>query len=201
MSFGPTFTIPEHTKRQLQDGFEAAIAQDQSKFAAVMNIDPAWTSKQYVKRMAQTREWRVNNTRFGTTAAVEFEAGFRSGFWNSLDAVPVKFDRIDQKLLDSIPLPTGPVITEFMAGLERIKDDLFIVAATAPSLGGAEPYITPTAFPAGNAIDVGYIKPLVAVGANQGLTPWKVLAARQKFMSTFIDFDREDMVLAISSDE
>lgn len=201
MPFGPTFTIPEHTRRQLQDGFEAAIAQNDSKFAGVMNIDPAWTAKQYIKRMSTTREWRVNNTRFGTNAAVEFEAGFRSGFWNSLEAIPVKFDRIDQALLDSIPLPTGPVISEFMAGLERIKDDLFITASTAPALGGAEPYITPTAFPAGNAIDVGYIKPLVAVGANQGLTPWKVLEARRRFLSTFIDFDREDMVLAISSEE
>lgn len=201
MSFGSTFTIPDHTRRQLQDGFEAVVQQHESKFKPVMNVDPAWTAKQYVKRMSATREWRVNNTRFGTTAAVEFEAGFRSGFWSNLDAVPVKFDRIDQALLDSIPLPTGPVINEFMAGLSRIQDDLFIAASTAQALGGEEPYITPMAFPAGNVIDVGYIKPLVAVGANQGMTPWKVLEARRRFIAAHIDFDREDMVLAMSSDE
>lgn len=201
MSFGPTFTIPEHTRRQLQDGFEAAVQQNESKFAPVMNIDPAWTAKQYVKRMSETRAWRVNNTRFGTSAAVEFEAGFRSGFWNALEAIPVKFDRIDQALLDSIPLPTGPVINDMMKGLERIKDDLFIAAATAPALGGAEPYITPQAFPSGNAIDVGYVKPLVALGANQGMTPWKIIEARRRFLAAHIDFDREDMVLAMSSEE
>lgn len=201
MSFGPTFTIPEHTKRQLQDGFEAAVQQHESKFKSVMNVDAGWTAKQYVKRMSTTREWRVNNTRFGTTAAVEFEAGFRSGFWSNLDAIPVKFDRIDQALLDSIPLPTGPVINEFMSGLSRLQDDLFIEASTAPSLGGAEPYITPTAFPVGNVIDVGYIRPLTALGANQGMTPWKVLEARRRFIAAHIDFDREDMVLAMSSAE
>lgn len=201
MSFGPTFQIPEHTRRQLQDGFEAAIAQRESKFKPVMNIDPAWKAKQYVKRMSETREWLVNNTRFGRTSAVEFKAGFRSGFWNNLDAIPVKFDRIDQALLDSIPLPTGPVITEFMAGLARIQDDLFIAASTADALGGSEPYITPQTFPAGQIIDVGYIKPLVAIGANQGMTVWKVLEARRRFLASFIDFDREDMILAMSSDE
>ena len=166
-----------------------------------MNVDPEWSAKQYVKRMRDTIAWRVNNTRFGETNAEEFEAGFRSGFWSSIEATPKKFDRIDQKLLDSIPLPTGPVIEDMMMGLGRIQDDLFIAASTADSLGGAEPYITPTVFPAGNAIDVGYIKPLVAVGANQGMTPWKVLEARNRFLKQFIDFDSEEMVLAMSADE
>lgn len=201
MSFGTTFTIPEHTRRQLQDGFEAAIQQEEAKFAQVTNVDPAWTAKQYVKRMRDTNEWRVNNTRFGVTNAEEFEAGFRSGFWNLLEATPKKFDRADQKLLDTIPLPTGPVIDDMRMGLSRIKDDLFIAAATADSLGGAEPYITPTAFPVGNVIAVNYVRPGVALGANSGLTPWKILAARQFFKAQHIDFDREEMVLAISSEE
>ncbi len=201
MSFGTTFTIPEHTKRQFQDSFTAAVQQQEAKFKPVMNIDPAWTAKQYVKRMRDTIAWRVNNTRFGKTNAEEFEAGFRSGFWQQLEATPKKFDRIDQKLLADIPLPTGPVIEDMMMGHERILDDLFITASTADALGGAEPYITPQAYPAGQAIDVGYVKPLVAIGANQGLTPWKVLEARRRFLAAFIDFDREDMVLAISSDE
>ena len=201
MSFGTLFQIPEHTRRQFQDSFTAAIQQQESKFKPVMNIDPEWTAKQYVKRMRDTISWRVNNTRFGATNAEEFEAGFRSGFWSAIEATPKKFDRIDQKLLDSIPLPTGPVIEDMMMGHERIVDDLFIAASTADALGGAEPYITPQSFPSGQAIDVGYIKPLVAIGANQGLTPWKVLEARRRFKAAFIDFDREDMVLAISSEE
>lgn len=201
MSFDPTFTIPEHTKRQFHDAFLAAVQQRESKFKPVMNVDPAWTAKQYVKRMRDTIAWRVNNTRFGKTNAEEFEAGFRSGFWQQLEATPKKFDRIDQKLLDSIPLPTGPVIEDMMMGHERIIDDLFIAASTAQSLGGAEPYITPTAFPSEQVIDVGYIKPLVAIGANQGMTPWKILEARRRFLAANIDFDREDMVLAMSSEE
>lgn len=201
MSFDPTFTIPEHTKRQFHDAFLAAIQQRESKFKSVMNIDPEWTAKQYVKRMRDTIAWRVNNTRFGETNAEEFEAGFRSGFWQAIEATPKKFDRVDQKLLDSIPLPTGPVLEDMMMGKERLIDDLFISAATASSLGGAEPYITPTAFPVGQAIDVGYIKPLVAIGANQGMTPWKVLEARRRFKAAQIDFDREEMVLAMSSEE
>jgi hypothetical protein len=201
MSFGATFTIPEHTKRQLQDGFEAAIQQSEAKFASATNVDPAWTAKQYVKRMRDTIGWRVNNTRFGTTNAQEFEAGFRSGFWNLLEATPIKFDRADQKLLDSIPLPTGPVIEDMRMGLNRLRDDLFIAAATADSLGGAEPYITPTVFPTANVIDVNYVRPGAALGANSGLTVWKVLEARRRFKAAYVDFDREEMILAMSSIE
>ncbi|CAB4186646.1 hypothetical protein UFOVP1329_17 [uncultured Caudovirales phage] len=201
MSFGPTFTIPDHTKRQLQDGFEAAVQQHEAKFKGVMNVDSQWIAKQYTKRMRDTIEWRVNNTRFGTTAAQEFEAGYRSGFWSSLDATPIKFDRNDQALLDSIPLPTGPVIADMTSGLARLQDQLFIDCAVADALGGNEPYITPQAFPAGQVIDIGYIKPLVALGANQGMTPWKILEARRRFKAAYIDFDSEDMVLAMSSEE
>ena len=201
MSFGDTFTIPEHTRRQLQDGFEAAIQQREAKFAAVTNIDPMWTAKQYVKRLREAIDWRINNTRFGTTVAEEFEAGFRSGFWQALEATPVKFDRVDQKLLDTIPLPTGPVIEDMMMGLNRIRDDLFIGAATEDALGGAEPYITPQVFPESQKIPVNYTKPQQGLGTNSGLTVWKVLEARRRLKAAHVDFDREEMVLGISSEE
>lgn len=201
MSFGTTYTIPEHTRRQFQDSFEAAIQQNDAKFASVTNVDPKWTAKQYVKRMRDTQEWFVNNARFGANTAREFEAGFRSGFWQNLDMRPIKFDRGDQKLLDTIALPTGEVIQDSMKALNRLRDDLFITAATADSLGGSEPYITPTAFPASQVIPVNYVKPGQSLGSNSGLHIWKILNARTRFQQLQIDFDREDMVLAISPDD
>lgn len=201
MPFDPTFEIPAHTKRQFHDAFEAAIQQNDSRLAGVTNIDPSWTSKQYVKRMRETNAWRVNNTRFGKTNAKEFKAGFRSGFRQQLEAEPIKFDRADKALLDSIPLPTGPVLEDMMSGLNRIRDDLFVTAASAASLGGADPYVTPTAFPVSQVVPVNYIKPGAALGANKGLTVWKLLEARNRFLKTYVDVDREDIILAISSDE
>lgn len=201
MSFGTNYTIPEHTRQQFQDAFLAAVQQNDSKFSAVTNIDPAWTAPQYTKRMADTQDWFVNNSRFGKNTAKEFEAGFRSGFKQNLDMRPVKFDRNDQKLLDTIALPTGQVIQDAMAGLNRLRDDLFIDAALADSLGGARPHITPTAFPVGNVVPVNYVKPGTAVGSNSGLHIWKILRAKTKFEKAFVDLDREELVLAISPDD
>ncbi len=201
MSLGETFTIPEHTRRQFQDGFEAALQQREPKFAAVTNVDPLWTARHYVKRMRDTIDWRVNNTRFGATGGEEFEAGFRSGFWQLLEAKPVKFDRADQKLLDTIPLPTGPVIEDMMMGLNRIRDDLFIEAAVEAAKGGKAPHVTDIPFPNGNKVAVNYTKPQMAAGANSGLTVWKVLEARRRLKAAHVDFDQEEMVLAISTEE
>lgn len=200
MSFQPTFTIPEHTRRQFNDAFIAQVQQTDAKFAGVTNVISDWTAKQYVMRMRDTINWRVDNSRFGIHNAREFEAGFRSGFWQKLEAEPIKFDRVDQKLLDTIALPTGPVLEDMMSGLNRIRDDLFIEAATADSLGGADPYITPTAFPATQVIPVNFIKPLVDVGDNKGLTVWKVLEARRRFQKLYVDMDREEFILGISPD-
>lgn len=201
MSFGTNYTIPEHTRQQFQDAFLAAVQQNDSKFSAVTNIDPAWTAPQYTKRMADTQDWFVNNSRFGKNTAKEFEGGFRSGFKQNLDMRPVKFDRNDQKLLDTIALPTGRVLQDAMAGLNRIKDDLFIDAALAPSLGGPRPHITPTNFPASQVVPVNYVKPGTAVGSNSGLHIWKILRAKTLFEKAFVDLDREELVLAISPDD
>ena len=205
MSFGnPTsyLTVPDQTKAQLQDTFLAAIQQTEAKFAAATNVDSAWTEQQYVLRMASTQNWQVNNSRFGSTNAQEFTAGFRSGFWQTLEAVPIKFDRGDQKLLANVALPTGRVITDMVSGLNRLKDDLFISAATADAMGGVKPYVTPQPFPTDtNTIPVNYVMPGVTLGANSGMTIWKVLEARRRFLSVFVDFDREDMCLAMSSEE
>jgi hypothetical protein len=194
------YTIPEHTRRQLEDAFTAKIQQLDAKFAGTTNVASDWTAKQYVKRLRDTIQWRVNNTRFGVHNAREFKAGFRSGFWSNLEAEPIKFDRLDQALLDSIPLPTGPVIDEMSNGLNRLRDDLFIAAATADSLGGAEPHITPMAFPVDQVVPVNFYKPLAALGANKGLTVWKVLEARRRFQKLYVDMDREEFILGISPD-
>ena len=201
MSFGTTFTIPDQTKAQLQDTFLAAIQQTEAKFAMATNVDSEWTDQQYVLRMASTQNWQVNNARFGATNGQEFQAGFRSGFWQTLEAVPIKFDRGDQKLLANVALPTGRVITDMVSGLNRLKDDLFIAASTASALGGPKPYVTPQAFPSSNVIPVNYVMPQAALGGNSGMTIWKVLEARRRFIGAFVDFDREDMVLAMSSEE
>lgn len=201
MSFGNSYTIPEHTRQQFQDAFLAAVQQNESKFASVTNVDPAWTAPQYTKRMADAQEWFVNNSRFGQNTAKEFEAGFRSGFKQNLDMRPVKFDRHDQKLLDTIALPTGQVIQDGMSGLNRLRDDLFVDAALADSLGGPKPHITPSVFPVSQVVPVNYDKPGAALGANSGLHIWKILRAKTLFEKAFVDLDREELVLAISPDD
>lgn len=195
------FTIPEHTRRQYADAFQAAVQQENAKLANVSIVESRWTAKQYVAKQSDVMRWVVNNTRFGNTSATEWTGGFRSGFMKNLEMEPKKFDRNDGKLLDDIALPTGDVLTNAMYALNRLKDDLFIEAATAGSLGGAEPHITLTAFPSGNIIPVNYVKPTVALGAsNRGLTVWKVLEARNRFLKSDVDFDREEAILAISPD-
>ncbi|MEN3940675.1 phage capsid protein [Prosthecobacter sp. SYSU 5D2] len=201
MSFDPNFKIPAHTRIQFQDTFMAAIQQNEAKFANTTNVESQWTAKQYVKRMRDTIQWRINNARFGKTNAREFEAGFRSGFWQLLEAEAIKFDRADQKLLDTIPVPTGSVIQDMMSGLNRMRDDMFLAAAVAPSLGGADPYVTPSPFPTENIIPVNYVKPGVGLGANSGLTVWKLMKAKTHFEQQEIDLDREELILGISPDE
>jgi len=201
MSFGTSYTIPDQLRAQLEDTFRATVQQTESKFDGAATVDAEWTEQQYVLRMADTQTWRVNDTRFGETNAKEFAAGFRSGFWHTLEADPVKFDRGDQKLLAKVALPTGRVITDMMAGLNRLKDDLFVAQATAPALGGAKPYVTPQNLPSSSIIPVNYVQPGSPLGPNSGMHIWKVLEARRRFKAAQVDFDREEMMLAMSSEE
>lgn len=198
---GNTQLIPQHTRQQFQDAFNAQLQQSESRFAAVTNVDSAWTAQQYTKRQRGPVEWLVNNQRFGKRPAVEFAAGFRTGFANNLEMVPVKFDRTDKKRLDTIALPTGDVIQDAMSGLNRLRDQLFISAAVDQSYGGDFPHVTPTAFPSGNVIPVNYVKPGTSPGSNSGLTIWKVLRAKRLLRDTGIDLDREELVLAVGYDQ
>lgn len=198
MSFDPTDGIPEHFKQKYRDAFQATIQQEQAKLANVSIVESAWTAKQFILREGQANEWRVDNTRFGKTNAVEFQGGFRSGFKQDLEAQPIKFDRKDAKKLDTIALPTGFVLTEMRKGLGRIQDDLFIAAATANALGGAAPHVTPQTFPTSQIIPVNYTKPGQDVGSNSGLTVWKALEIRTRFKQLEIDADQEDCVLAVT---
>lgn len=200
MPFDPSYTIPTHTRQQFNDAFNAAIQQEQQRFANVTNIDSEWTALTYTFKQRGLVEWLVNNQRFGKRPAVEFAGGFRTGFANNLEMIPVKFDRKDRARLDTIALPTGPVIQDAMSGLNRLKDQLFIEAAVADSYGGDFPHVTATVFPTGNVVPVDYTKPGVAT-ASCGLTIWKILRAKNLFRKTNINMDKEELVLAIGFDQ
>lgn len=201
MSFEPNQTIPQHTRQQFSDAFNAAIQQENSKFASITNIDPEWTAQTYTKRQRGKVEWLVNNQRFGKRPAVEFAAGFRTGFANNLEMIPVKFDRNDKKRLDTIALPTGPVIQDAMYGLNRLRDQLFIEAAVASSYGGEFPHVTPAAFPTGQVVPVNYVKPGAALGSNSGATSWKLRRAKRIFELLNVDLDREELIFACGPDQ
>jgi hypothetical protein len=202
MSFDPTYTIPAHTRRQFQDSFSAQIQQVESRFAVAQNNASDWTAKQYVKRMSGQQTWRVNNGRFGKNLAKEFVAGFRSGFWQTLEMEPVKFDQHDKAKLDTISLPTSDVIRDGKSAFNRLCDDLFLTAALADSLGGEDPYVTPTVFPTANVIPVNYIKAGVAAsGASSGMTIWKILRAKKYYEDLSINLDQEELFLAMSPDD
>jgi hypothetical protein len=111
-AFGSSSTITQATRQQFADTFNASIQQTMAKFASVTNVDPSWTAQMRTISQRGTVEWLVNNQRFGKRPAVEFAAGYRTGFAQNLEMIPVKFDRNDKKRLDTIALPTGEVIQD-----------------------------------------------------------------------------------------
>lgn len=202
MSFAPNYTIPAHTRQQYDDAFNAAIQQEDQRFSSITNVDSRWTADIYTKKQRGLVYWKVNNQRFGKQVAREFEAGNRTGFTDRLTMEPVKFDRTDRARLDTLALPTGPVIQDGMSALNRLRDSLFIASSVADSYGGELPKaITPTVFPSSQVIPVNYVKPGASLGSDSGLHIWKVLRAKNFFRKLGIDLSREELVLAVGYDQ
>lgn len=193
--------IPEHYRRQFSDQWEQQIQQADSKFSDAGMLDSTWTAKEKVfTDLSKVEFTETTGQRFGSTNAQEIGGGKRKGFKRKFDCA-VKFDQYDKEFLENMGLPDSEVMQAMRMAWNRRLDDIFIDAAIAQSIGGAEPYITPLAFPVSQVVPVNYVKPQAALGSNSGMTIWKLLETKTRFEKLDLDLDREEVCLAISPEE
>lgn len=193
--FSASFDIPAHFKRAFSTQWEHVLQQMNNKFSAAGVVEGDWNAKDYIWQDMDTVSGRdVTGQRLGDTNPQEITGGNRRGSQKEFD-VPVIRDRWDNKWLDKQALPDGEVVTAMKAAANRWLDDVFIEAAGATVFGGADPYVTPITFPAGQQIGVQFG---TSPAANIGLTPWKILEATKRLEIAEIDPTAEELYLAIS---
>lgn len=172
------------------------LQQRNQKFASAGRLESGWSAKEFVWTDLDTIEaLETTGQRFGDSNPQDLGGGKRKGYQRNFD-VGVKRDQWDQKWLDASALPDSDVIMNMRAGLNRKLDDVFIEAAAADALTGADPYNTPLALPATSKVPVNYI--LGGTGSNSGLTPYKILEATKRFEAAEVDLDTEELYLAIT---
>jgi hypothetical protein len=163
-----------------QNSFNQAIQQNDERFAGMSIVLDDWTENQYVATEIEQQEWITNNARFGQTNPTEVEYGDRSGFMQKCEWERI-LDKWDPKLLDGLGDPTNAILAGAAMGLRRKRDDIFIEALLADSIGGEFPHQTTMSFPAANTVAVGFVPRGINAGGTTalGLTPGKILEAKR----------------------
>lgn len=190
--------LQSHFREQVKDTFEEGIQQTVSKFSDAGIIDSEWKADQVVYRSgAQVDFVETTGQRGGDTQQAEWQAGFRSGFVRDFEC-GIQLDRNDARKLYTANLPTSEIQTEMQNAWHRKMDDVFVAAASALSLGGERPYITPQALPSFMTIPVTWDKMTDPATTNSNLTVWKIEEALQRMAVNEVDLDREMTCIAIS---
>lgn len=197
----PLDFIPEAYPRGYSSIFDQAIQQSVSKFKAAGVVDPRWTGKEYVFRDLTVNNWTRNDARGGKTVARESKFEQRKGYTKKIEAEAIEYYEWDKELLDNIVHPESAEMIAQKSGYERAVDDLCIEALNEDVLGGPDPHITPIPFPVANVIPVNYVKPGVTPAANLGLTPWKILRAKNRFENLNIDLTKEEAIFFMHPDD
>ena len=194
--FSASLTIPDHFRRQFAATWAMELQQRNQKFASAGSIESGWSTKEFVWTDLDTTEAQeTTGQRFGDSNPSDLGGGKRKGYQRNFE-VGIKRDQWDQKWLDASALPDSDVITNMRSGLNRKLDDVFIEAAAADALTGADPYNTALALPATSKVAVDYV--LSGAAANSGLTPYKILEATKRLEVAEVDMDNEELYLAIT---
>lgn len=190
-----SLTIPQHFRRKFSSVWSSVLQQRTQKFKDAGRLEADWTSKEFVWHdLDKIEATESTGQRFGDSNPQDISGGIRKGYQRQFD-VGIKRDMWDQKFLDSWALPDGDIIENMKAGLNRKLDDVWIDAALADSLGGADPYITPIALPNSSKVPVNYV--IGGTGSNTGLTPYKILEAINRLATAEVDLDQEEVFLAM----
>ena len=194
--YSASLTIPDHFRRQFSTQWEMELQQANQKFASAGTLESAWSSKEYVWTDLDIIEAaETTGQRFGDSNPSDVGGGKRKGYQRQFE-VGIKRDQWDNQWLNTQALPDSDIIMNMKAGLNRKMDSVFIEAATAASLGGADPFNTSIALPATSEIAVNYA--LTGTATNIGLTPYKILEAVKRFETAEVDVEQEELYLAIS---
>ncbi len=193
-----TNTIPDEFRIGYEDAIRQAIQQTDERFAGMSIVAPDWNENQYVATELVKQEWVTNNARFGTTNPSEITFGDRSGFAQKCEWERI-IDKWDTVLLTGLGDPTNAILTAAAAGLKRKRDDIFIAALTADSIGGVFPHTSTYAFPAANIIAVGATPLGINAGGTNalGMTPGKIKDALRKMEEADVDMSTNQLVLAM----
>jgi Phage capsid protein len=194
--FSPSLSIPDHFRRQMAAVWNQVVQQRNQRFGTAGVLAPDWRAKEYVwSDLDAINATETTGQRFGDTNPQDLTGGKRKGYKREFK-VPVIRDKWDAAWMEGAVLPDSDVIMAMKSGLNRALDDVFIEAAIADGLGGADPYNTPIPVPNGSKVPVNYI--LGGLGVNSGLTPYKILEAKTRLLQQDVDLDEEQLVLAIT---
>lgn len=191
------YSIPAGFRERLNDEFNRAIQQEDSRFAGIGMVKSDWIQTQQSFRiMAAIEMTETTGQRGGDTQQGEPLIGYRSGFIRDFE-VAIDFDINDADRLYTADRPDSEVMQNMRAAWNRKQDDIFVDAAQEVSYGGVKPYITPaSSLPASMEIAVTWDK--IANGAtNTNFTIWKVEEALKRMAELNVDLDREMVTIAI----
>lgn len=179
-------SISQTLPSEFRVGFDTAILQEiqqeDEKFSGMATLYSDWTDSQYTFTEIGRQDWVENNARFGVTNPDEVLFDNRSGFKRKVEK-EVTWDKWDETFFRSLGSLESPVMKAINSGRARIRDQKFIDALTASSIGGDFPYdATTLAFPSANIIAVGDVPLGINAGGTTalGMTPGKLYNAVRK---------------------
>lgn len=176
-----TQDIPSQFRLGFDNTLHHVVQQDDEKFAGMSMVASDWKDNTYTATDFAKQDWSTNNARFGTTSPTEVTFGNRLGAKTKIEKELI-IDKWDESLLSELGSLTHPMTEALTFGMRRKRDDIFIAALTADSVGGAFPYTTAYSFPSANIIAVGDVPLGINAGGTTalGMTPGKILTALRK---------------------
>ncbi len=174
--------IPSQFRIGFDDAILQEIQQEDERFAGMAMVDDSWTDNQQTFTEVGRQDWETNNARFGVTNPDEVLFDNRSGFKQKVEK-EVTWDKWDENFFRSLGNLQSPVMKAVNSGRARIRDQKFIDALFADSIGGDFPFNSTTlAFPSANIIAVGDVPLGINAGGTTalGMTPGKIFNAIRK---------------------
>jgi len=198
--YSNSLDIPGHFKRKFSAVWDHVLQQTNTLFASAGILESEWTASEYVwQDLDIVRARRTTGQRGGNTNPQELSGGARRGMKADFN-IPVIRHKWDMEKLDKQAVPDSDIVKAMSSAHNRERDLIFVEAAVAPALGGADPYVTPIAIPNSSIVPVNFSKPGTAA-ANVGMTPWKLLEATRRFRAARIDMNQTEFYVSLSSDE
>lgn len=169
--------VPEFALRKFETRWGHVVQQELARLRGRVTTD-SFEGKEKVYKDLSTLVWNERLGRLTKSNPQEIE-GFKRKLTKRDFYCQVVFDRKDREyLVDELTRPGSDTEQAMRMSWNRKVDELIVEGISATVYGGPEPYVTPITLPGSQKVAANYVQP-GETPANSGLTPWKLMRAKQ----------------------